>query len=119
MVEFQVYIYNIKLVLVDRELETYIIEKLHEFDLGPKIYETDMKTYRVEQYLDHLVTLKNEDMFKDTVLDKLLHIFSIYNSLGDWKYYEAVFDLEEYLLNNTGITVPCTLECKIVNNNYY
>jgi thiamine kinase-like enzyme len=78
------------LELVDRDLETYIIESLNKVDLGPKIYETDMMKYRIEEYIHHLVPLKNEDMFKDKVFKHIIDIFTTYNSLGDVGYYNTL-----------------------------
>jgi thiamine kinase-like enzyme len=74
-------------VLVDRELETYIMKKLNEFNMGPKIFETDSKTYRIEEFVDGHNVLHTFDMLKEDVLTKMISIFSTVNSLGDIDYF--------------------------------
>jgi thiamine kinase-like enzyme len=69
--------------MVDRELEIYIINKLYEAEIGPKLYETDMKTYRVEEYLSDYISLEREDLYKPGILNKFYDALSLYNSLGD------------------------------------
>jgi thiamine kinase-like enzyme len=81
---------NFNLVLVDRPLETFIINSLHDVGLGPKIFETDMDKYRIEEYIDNLVTLKNDDMFKDVIFTQIADIFTTYNSLGEFNHYENI-----------------------------
>lgn len=74
-------------VLVDRQLETDIMNKLHESGLGPKIYETDLKTYRIEEFIDGYTPLERELMLKDRILPKMIKIFNILTILGEYEYY--------------------------------
>jgi thiamine kinase-like enzyme len=82
----------INTVIVDRDLEALIMYNLNEADIGPAIYETDSKTYRIEEYIHNLVPLKNEDMYKPEVLDKIINIFTTYNSIGDTNIYAKLIE---------------------------
>jgi thiamine kinase-like enzyme len=74
-------------VLVDRELETYIMQQLYELGVGPKIYETDMKTYRIEEYIDNCVVLEREIMLNEQVYPKVINLFCSLSAFGDFKFY--------------------------------
>jgi thiamine kinase-like enzyme len=74
-------------VLVNRELETFIMTKLHSLSMGPKIYETDMKTYRIEEFVENCDVMSREMMLSDLVLPKITKIFSSINGFGDYNYY--------------------------------
>jgi len=73
--------------IVDRNLETYIIDQFSERGLGPRVYETDYKVYRIEEFIPDLVMLSRENMFLEEVLDKMLQNFAIFNVIGDIKYF--------------------------------
>ncbi len=68
------------------------MKKLYEADLGPAVYETDSKTYRIEEYIHNLLPLKNGNMYIDLVLDKIIHIFTVYNSIGDTNVYSKIME---------------------------
>ncbi len=44
-------IYSSCSVLVDREIEFSLLDKFGTLGYGPKVYETDLKIYRIEEYL--------------------------------------------------------------------
>jgi thiamine kinase-like enzyme len=74
-------------VLVDRELETYIMQKLYELGVSPKIYDTDMKTYRIEEYIDNCICLERDSMLDKEVYQKVIKLFCSLTALGDFKFY--------------------------------
>lgn len=74
-------------VLVDRKLETFIMQQLYELGVGPKIYETDMKTYRIEEYIDNCVVLERELMLNEQVHNKVINLFCCLSAFGDFKFY--------------------------------
>lgn len=73
--------------IVDRELETYIIENLAEKGLGPRIYETDIQTYRIEEFIEGFTVLERENMLRKEILPQMYSNFSIINSIKDIEYY--------------------------------
>jgi thiamine kinase-like enzyme len=74
-------------VLVDRELETFIMQQLYELGIGPKIYETDMKAYRIEEYIDNCVCLEREIMLNEQVYPKVINLFCSLSAFGDLGFY--------------------------------
>lgn len=74
-------------VLVDRELETYIMQKLYELGVSPKIYDTDMKTYRIEEYIDNCICLERDTMLDEEVYHKVIKLFCSLTALGDLNFY--------------------------------
>lgn len=76
-------------VLVDRGLETFLMTKLSDNGLGPRIYETDLKTYRVEEFFEGFYTLNVDKMFEPIVIKKMMGNFSRLNILGGEIYYYA------------------------------
>jgi hypothetical protein len=88
-------------VLVNRELETFIMTKLHSLSMGPKIYETDLKTYRVEEFVENCDVMSREMMLSDLVLPKVTKIFSCINGFGDFHYYfDYVGDDSKFIFFN-------------------
>jgi len=69
-------------VLVDRDLETFLMTKLSEKGFGPRIYDTDSKTYRVEEYFDGFKVLHSSRMLEPKILYKMIENFSNFNILG-------------------------------------
>jgi len=73
--------------IIDRPLETYIIDQFSSRGLGPRVYETDYKVYRIEEYIQNLNMLSRDKMFLPVVLDKMLENFAIFNIIGDIYYF--------------------------------
>jgi thiamine kinase-like enzyme len=73
--------------LVDRDLETSIIDKLSEKGLTPKIYETDGKTYRIEEYITNCECLSKSFLKEDDVIEKIIQILISYTMItGVYSY---------------------------------
>jgi len=92
--------------LVDRDTELTIMSFLSDIDKGPKIYETDKKSYRVEEFLNNVTTLDLKEKHNPIVIDEMKKAFLFYNSLGDFQSYKDLLNLNlpkkevfEYLLN--------------------
>lgn len=74
-------------VLVNRQLETTIMESLNELGLGVKIYQTDLKTYRIEEFIEDSACLQREAMLDEKIYPRVVEIFTIINTFGDYEYY--------------------------------
>lgn len=68
--------------LVDRELETKIIENLAEKEMTPAIYETDGKTYRIEEFIGNSDTLDKNCLKEDDVIERLIQILVSYTLIS-------------------------------------
>jgi thiamine kinase-like enzyme len=68
--------------LVDRNLETCIIENLSEKGLTPKIYETDGQTYRIEEFISNSDTLDKESLKEDDVIERIIQILVSYTMIS-------------------------------------
>ena len=75
--------------LVDRRLETFLMTRLSDNGLGPRIYDTDSKTYRVEEFFEGFYTLNVDNMFEPKVITKMMANFSRLNILGGEIHYYA------------------------------
>jgi len=90
--------------LVDRDTELSIMRFLSKSNYGPKIYESDKKTYRVEEYLNNVTTLDVKEKHNPEVIEEMKKAFLLYNSHGDHEYYKDFInfpkkELFDYLLN--------------------
>jgi thiamine kinase-like enzyme len=75
-------------VLVDRDLETFLMTQLCEKGFGPRIYDTDSKTYRIEEYFDGLSVLHTDKMLDYSIISKMITNFANLNILGgEINYY--------------------------------
>lgn len=69
-------------ILVDRELETFLMNKLYHKGFGPEIYDTDAKTYRIEEYLEGYKVLHPHQMLDENILSKMIENFVNLNIIG-------------------------------------
>lgn len=68
--------------LVDRKMETGIIENLSEKGLTPSIYETDGKTYRIEEFIGNSNTLERGVLKEDDVISRIIQILVSYTMIS-------------------------------------
>lgn len=68
--------------LVDRELETKIINNLSEKGVTPPIYETDGKTYRIEEYVGDSDVLERNCLKEDDVIERIIEILVSYTLIS-------------------------------------
>ncbi len=76
--------------LVDRNIEFSIMENFANMGYGPKVYDTDFKTYRVEEFLHEISTLENKDKHNPIVVEELKKSFLYYNSTGEIENYKSL-----------------------------
>jgi thiamine kinase-like enzyme len=92
--------------LVNREYETVINNSLAEIGYSAKIYDTDNKTYRVDEFLYGFDTLTPSCLYKEEVLSKMITILAYYNTIMDVNTYApimSIYDKRQYfniLLND-------------------
>ena len=60
--------------LVNRPLEEGIIISLSKFGIGPKIYETDHKNYRIEEFVTNSFLIPFENLRKKNYLNKIFTV---------------------------------------------
>jgi thiamine kinase-like enzyme len=68
--------------LVDRELETSIIENLSSKGLTPKIFETDGKSYRIEEFISNSNTLERDEIKEDDIIERIIQILVSYTMIS-------------------------------------
>ena len=92
------------------------MQQLYELGIGPKIIDTDMKTYRIEEFLDNCVVMEREMMLSDAVYPKVIKNFCSLNAFGDFKFY---FDYvtSNTISNNTRLVTSNTYS--LVPDDYY
>lgn len=74
--------------LVDRQMETKIIENLAEKGLGPEIYETDGKTFRIEEFISNAETLDGSILKEEDIIQRIINILVSYTMIsGVYSYH--------------------------------
>ncbi len=82
--------------LVDRKLETSIIQNLSEKKLTPRIFETDDQTYRIEEFISNSSTMTKESLKEDDVIERIVQILVTYTMIsGVYSYYIHSKDLSQ------------------------
>ena len=76
--------------LVDRDLEMKLLNEMASKNIGPKIYQTDLKTYRVEEYLENTRNIFHYEMFQEKYLNRIIERFLCINQIGDINYISYV-----------------------------
>lgn len=75
--------------VVDRDLETMIINYLADKGIGPKLLERDLvkKSFRIDEYLANTTPIPKSKQFDPLVLDQIVSITSSYNLIcGVYKF---------------------------------
>ena len=77
--------------VVDRDLETMIINNLSKKGIAPKIYEVDPKgTFRIEQYLSNTYPIKKIDEFDNHIINQIIHILNNFSLISNVYKYEIL-----------------------------
>ena len=88
--------------VVDRDLETMIINNLSKKGIAPKIYEVDTKdNFRIEQFLSNTSPIKKIDEFDNNIIKQIIKILNNYSLIANLYKYE--------ILNNEIIYNPIFL----------
>jgi thiamine kinase-like enzyme len=94
--------------VLDRGLESMIISSLP--GCTPVIYDTDDKTYRIEEYIDDASELQYHNLFDKCVLKRVINILTSYTKISDIYDYSLNLNRDEFELN---------IKSSLVNNNVY
>lgn len=79
--------------LVDRDLETMIINSLSDQEIGPKIFEKDPKnTYRIDEFLVDTLPIPNDSKFEPSILEQISRILVSYSAISYVYEYKTHYD---------------------------
>jgi thiamine kinase-like enzyme len=102
--------------VVDRDLETMIINDLAQKGVGPKIYQKDPNgKYRIDEYIANTSPIDKKDEFDPLVIKQVIQIVNNYN---------LIMNVYKYNINNDKINVSIvkdgSSQAKVrINNNMY
>jgi len=87
--------------LVDRETEKEIIDNLSIQNLTPKIFETDEKTYRIEEYIGNSDVLPRVFIKEDFIIEKMINLLVAYSLITSIYNFSIVSDClsQEYKIS--------------------
>lgn len=66
------------------------MEEFSKMALGPRIYESDNKTYRIEEFYSNLNSMTREKQFEEIFFQKIIENFLKYNIIGDINHYSEL-----------------------------
>ena len=81
-------------VLCNREVEANISKSLSNYGCSAKIYETDNKTYRVDEFLYGYETINRDHLYKEIILDKIQTILAHYNTVLNVNTYANIMSCQ-------------------------
>ncbi len=109
---------------VSREFEEEIVKRLSAQSLCPEIFESDIYTYRIEEYLENYEDLSYKDVFNKDIIEKLIGIllkftkvfgdgFIVYDTLEDIKEPKSFYPfLKKFHSKSINVTEKCfTFSC--------
>lgn len=73
--------------LVDRELEMRIVDNLSNKGVGPKILETDNKTYRIEEFISNAAPMEKSVLKEEEIIERVMHILISYSLISGVYHY--------------------------------
>ncbi len=77
--------------VVERDLETMIINQLSEIGIAPKIYEIDPNSnFRIEQYLSNTSPIKKIEEFDNHIINQIIHILNNFSLIANVYKYEIL-----------------------------
>ena len=77
--------------VVERDLETMIINKLSKIGIAPKIYEIDPNgNFRIEQYLSNTSPIKKIEEFDNHIINQIIHILNNFSLIANVYKYEIL-----------------------------
>jgi thiamine kinase-like enzyme len=90
--------------VVDRDLETMIIDELANKGIGPKIYYADPNNkYRLNEYLENTLPIPKEDEFNPNVIDQIINIIINYSLISNLYKYNITNEVINFsILNDIG-----------------
>jgi thiamine kinase-like enzyme len=77
--------------VVERDLETMIINQLSKIGIAPKIYEIDPNgNFRIEQYLSNTSPIKKIEEFDNHIINQIIHILNNFSLIANVYKYEIL-----------------------------
>ena len=84
--------------LLDRNLEAQVINALSGPGYCPKIYETDNKTYRIEEYIREASELPRSKLYDENILSQLINILNSYTLISNVYTFSIYNDDKDKIL---------------------
>lgn len=86
--------------LLDRNLEALVINALSGPGYSPKIYETDNKTYRIEEFIREATELARNKLYDTNVLEQVMSILNSYTLISNvYNYVLLNGDSNKIMIN--------------------
>ena len=102
--------------VVDRDLETMIINDLAQKGLGPKIYEKDKNgKYRIDEYLSNTSPIQKKDEFAPIVINQINQIVNNYSLIINMYKYHISGENINFSIIKDAISKPK----RRINNNMF
>ena len=102
--------------VVDRDLETMIINDLAQKGIGPKIYEKDPNgKYRIDEYLSNTSPIPKKDEFDPLVLSQINQIVNNYSLIINVYKYNISGDNINFTIVKDALSKPK----RRINNNMF
>ena len=76
--------------LVNRQLEEGVISALADFGIGPKIYKTDHRSYRIEEFITNSYPIPFENLKNINTIQKMNKVLVSYSEISPIYKYELV-----------------------------
>ena len=76
--------------LVNRKLEEGVITALADFGIGPKIYKTDHKNYRIEEFVTNSFPIPFENLKNLNTIQKMNKVLVSYSEICPIYKYELI-----------------------------
>ena len=82
--------------LVDRDLEMSLIKEFSSKKIGPNVYSTDNKTFRIEEYLENTRNITHSEIFEEVYLSQIIDRFLCINQVSDKNYFSYLGFQDKY-----------------------
>ena len=76
--------------LINRQLEEGVISALADFGIGPKIYKTDHRSYRIEEFITNSYPIPFENLKNINTIQKMNKVLVSYSEISPIYKYELV-----------------------------
>jgi thiamine kinase-like enzyme len=104
--------------LLDRNLEALVINALSGPGYCPKIFETDNKTYRIEEFIREASELPRAKLFETNTLNQIISILNSYTLISNVYTYSIYGEGQDEIMINTDITAS-HYKSERINQNIY
>jgi thiamine kinase-like enzyme len=82
---------------LSREYEEELIRRLSAQGLCPELYDSDISTYRIEEYLENYEDLSYKEVFNEDIIEKLIEILLKFTNIFGYNLmkYDTLEDIKE------------------------